>query len=80
MNMAEYALWQGSEYAWSKFHRVLNKPQVLNMPGFRIWQSLQRVLNVPEYALISQYAWICLNNTEYDWIYQYILGKTAEYS
>ena len=26
------ALWQGSEYACSTFHRVLNKPLVLNMP------------------------------------------------
>ena len=34
LNMAEYALWQGSEYAWSTFHRVLNKLQVLNMPSF----------------------------------------------
>ena len=33
------ALWQGSEYAWSSFHRVLNKPPVLNMPGLRIWEG-----------------------------------------
>ena len=28
-------LWQGSEYAWSTFQRVLNKPLVLNMLGLR---------------------------------------------
>ena len=31
------SLWQGSEYAWSTFHRVLNKPPVLDMPELRIW-------------------------------------------
>ena len=56
------AIWQGFEYAWSTFHRGLKKPLVLNMPGLRS-------LSKPEYALImSRYAWICLNNAEYDWI------------
>ena len=30
-------LWQGSEYAWSMFHRVLNKPPIINMSGLKIW-------------------------------------------
>ena len=51
-------LWQGSEYARSTFHRALNKTPILNMPGLRIWEvgnkrGLQKVLNKPEYALIS---------------------------
>ena len=41
------ALWQGSEYAWSLFDRVLSKPSVLNMLGLRIWQSC-------EYARVTQ--------------------------
>ena len=59
------ALWQGSKYAWSTFHRVLNKFPVLNMPGLRIRQGC-------EYARIAQgaeYAWICLNKAEFDWLY-----------
>ena len=51
------APWQGSEYACSTFHTVLNKPPVLNMPGLRTWQSC-------EYARVTQgaeYAWISLN-------------------
>ena len=35
------ALWHGSEYVWSTFHRALNKPSVLNMPGLRIWQDCE---------------------------------------
>ena len=31
------ALWKVSEYSSPTFHRVLNKPWVLNMPGLRIW-------------------------------------------
>ena len=34
-------LWQGSEYAWSTLHRVLNKPPILNMLGLRIWQGCE---------------------------------------
>ena len=30
------ALWKGSEYALSTFHRVLNKPLVQNMPGLNM--------------------------------------------
>ena len=33
------ALQQGSKYAWSAFHKVLNKPPVLNMPGHKIPQG-----------------------------------------
>ena len=39
------------------FARILNKPPVLNMPGFRIWQGY-------EYVSVTQcakYTWICLN-------------------
>ena len=45
-------LWQGSEYSWSTFHRVLNKAAVLNMLGFRIWQGCKyaRVTQGTEYA------------------------------
>ena len=35
------SLWQGSKYAWSAFHKVLNKPAVLNMPVLRIWQGCE---------------------------------------
>ena len=38
---------QGSEYAWSLFHRVLSNSSVLNMLGLRIWQSC-------EYARVTQ--------------------------
>ena len=31
------------EYAWSNFHRVLNMPQVLNMPGLGIWQGYEKM-------------------------------------
>ena len=46
------ALRQGSEYACSKFHSVLNKSLVLNMPGHRIWQGCEyvRVTQCAEYA------------------------------
>ena len=46
------ALWQGSEYVWSTFHRVLNESLVLNMPGLRISQGCEhaRVIQGPEYA------------------------------
>ena len=50
-------LWQGSEYARSTFHSVLNKPLVLNMPELRIWQGCEYA-RVPQGA---QYAWISLN-------------------
>ena len=57
-------IWQGSEYAWLKFHRLLNVRLVLNIPGLRIWQGCKYVRVTPgtEYALIMpQYTWVCLN-------------------
>ena len=68
-------LWQRSEYAWSKFHKVLSLPPVLNMPGFGIWQGCE--LNMWGYTScwISQNALIMLNNVSvylnmpaYTWI------------
>ena len=55
------AIWQGSEYVWSTFNRVLNKLPVLNKPGLRTWQGceyawLHRALNMPVKA------WKCPNN------------------
>ena len=47
----------GSKCGWSKGHRVLNMPPVLNMPGLRIQQGC-------EYARVrkgGEYAWISLN-------------------
>ena len=43
---------QGSEYAWSMFHRVLNELAILNMPGLRILQGCKyaRVTQTAEYA------------------------------
>ena len=56
-----------SEYAWSTFHSVLNKHLVQNIPGLRTWQGCEYVRVPqdaeyawkPEYAFMSQYAWIC---------------------
>ena len=50
-------LWQGHEYNWSKFHRVLNMLPVLNLPGLRIWPGCY-------YTRVTrdcEYAWISLN-------------------
>ena len=47
LNMPEYALWQGSAFSWAMFHRILNRPPVVDIPGLRIW-----CLNMREYALI----------------------------
>ena len=76
------ALWQGPEYAWSPFHRILNKPLILNMTRLRIQQGFEGYtgwwicLNKPEYPLMmSQYARICLNNAKYDWICWHIPEK-----
>ena len=84
LNMVEkclkklFWLWQGSKYVWSKFHRLLIMPPVLNarpwnMARFWICKGYTRCsvcLNKPEYAFkIPQYAWLCLNNAEYAWIY-----------
>ena len=40
-----------SEYAWSKFHRVLNMPLVLNVPGLEMWGGCEyaKVTDDPEY-------------------------------
>ena len=75
------------EYGWiMTYGRVLNMPGQFRASGSK-YDSAQNMakllicedytgcwiyLNKPEYALImSQYAWICLNNTEYDWICQH---------
>ena len=81
------ALWQDSEYAWWTFHTVLNKPPILNMPGFTIWQDCEyaRITQGAECAwismnmlyLISQYAWICFNNAEHNWICRHNLKKQS---
>ena len=72
-NMPEYGwimpektvLWQGSEYAWSKFYRLLNVRPVLNMTELEDCEYV-KVTQDAEYALaMPQYAWICLNNSEY---------------
>ena len=62
LHSSEYAwiwlkndLWQGSDYACSMFHGVLNKLLVPNVPGLNLWQS--------EYARDTQdgeFAWIAL--------------------
>ena len=40
-------------------------------------KKCQIYLNTSEYTLImSQHMWICLNNTEYDWICQHIPDRT----
>ena len=59
------------------FHRVLNKPTVLNTLGPRIWQGCEyaRVTQGAEYAWISLnmlYVWICLYNSEFDWMCVYV--------
>ena len=63
LNMVEksrnklFQLWQVSEYAWSKFHRVLNMPPVLNMQELGIWQGCK-------YTRVTQgfeHDWICLS-------------------
>ena len=52
LNMADNALWQGSEYACSTFDRFLNKLAVLNMPGLKLWQGCEyaRATQGTEYA------------------------------
>ena len=60
LNMPDYgvnnAIWQGSEYVWSAFRMVSDKPPVLNMPWLRIWHGCV-------YARLqgAEYAWISLN-------------------
>ena len=45
-------LWQGSEYTWSKFQRVLNMPPILNIPGLGVWQGCEyaRAIQGAEYT------------------------------
>ena len=47
-----FCQWQDSEYAWQKFHKVLNMPPVLNMQGLGIKEGCEyaRVTQDPEYA------------------------------
>ena len=74
------ALRQGSKYAWSTFHRVLNRLPVLNMARLwicEVYTGWLICLNKPKYVLIMfQYAWICLNNVEHDWICRHVTEKT----
>ena len=91
LNICKFLLlWQGSEYVWSTILRVLNKSSVLNMLGLRTLQGCEYegytgcwiCLNMPNYPLImSQYAQMCLNNSEYDGICCiYLKKKSAEYA
>ena len=62
LNMSEYGwmmpyVWQGSEYGWSTFRRVLNKPLVLNMLGLKIWLGYE----CARVKKCAEYAWINLN-------------------
>ena len=65
------------------YGRVLNKLPALNMTGLSIWEGYTGWLiwlNKPKYALImSQYAWICLNNVEHNWICRHITAKTESW-
>ena len=47
-----FSISQGSEYGWSKFHRVFSMPLVLNMPRLEIWKVCEfaRVIQGSEYA------------------------------
>ena len=79
---------EGSEYAWSRFHRVLNKPMVLNIQWPQNMASLWICtcytewwicLNKLDYALIvPQHVSVCLSNAEYDWICRHITEKNKE--
>ena len=61
-------IYHGSEYASVSEYEFLNPYQ--NTP------ELHRVLNMPEYAwIIPEYALLCLNKFEYDWI----CGNMCEY-
>ena len=63
-----------------RYIRVPNMPQVLNMPGFWIYQSSEYTrftqaseytCIIPEYVLyliMAGYVWICRNMPEYGWI------------
>ena len=67
------ALWQCSEYAWSTFYRVLNKPPVLNVPDSE-YSKFVRVSQGGEYVWISMNRYDCqyantLSMIEYAGIY-----------
>ena len=66
--------------AWSTFHNFTSSSKYARAQNMaRLWmRELQRVLNKPECMLImTQYAWICLDNAKYDWMCQHIPGKTV---
>ena len=57
---------QGFKYASGKYSRAQNMTRLWICQGYT---GKRICLNKPEYALImSENAWICLNNAEYDWI------------
>ena len=63
------ALWQDSKYAWSTFHRVLNKLKIWHGCEYAMVTACWMRLNRSEYPLkMSQYAWICPDNVKYDLI------------
>ena len=60
---------QGFQYDWFTFHKVLEKPPVLNMLGLRIWKGCEyaRVTQSAEYLWISlNMPWKYLNMHEYE--------------
>ena len=70
LNIQGFWIAQDSEYVWFwmcqsfGYNRALNISLILNMPGFWIYQS-------SEYARVrqaSEYAWLCLIMSGYDWI------------
>ena len=72
-------MWQGSEYASAKFHRVLNMPQTLNMPRFWICHGTEyaAILNMQQLHTVLNFrecAWISINILAYVWI---IVNKQA---
>ena len=72
-------LWQGSEYASAKFHRVLNMTQTLNMPRFWICHGTEyaAILNMQQLHTVLNFrecAWISINILAYVWI---IVNKQA---
>ena len=87
LNMSEF--WILANFR--KYDRVLNMRRDAIMEGFWIFQDYEyarflqiqtslKVLNMSEYhtLIMSQYAWICLNKAEYDWIYRHIPKKNKK--
>ena len=70
------ALWQGSEYAWStKYARAQNMARLWKCKGCTgCWICLNKL----EYASMSQYSWISLNNAEH--IPAYAWKNSSEYA